>query len=312
MKDRFNYTIQNGESGRLKDSLLFLILLLGFSFSYAQPKSKIIANGAKLNQASAAYSFTEGPAVDKKGNVYFTDQPNDRIMKWSTDGSLSVYLEGTGRSNGLYFDHDGDLLSCADLDNQLWEIDENKQVRVLVENFEGKKLNGPNDLWVDPQGGIYFTDPFYKRKYWTRTEKEIEKENVYYLSPDRKKLTVAATDFVRPNGIVGTPDGKKLYVADINDKKTYSFTINADGTLSNRKLFTEMGSDGMTIDRKGNLYLTGRGVTVFNSRGEKIEHIKVDENWTANVCFGGKKRKTLFITAMKSVYTLKMRVKGIK
>lgn len=220
-------------------------------------------------------------------------------------------MEGAGRSNGLYFDNAGNLLSCADLENQLLRIDKNKSVTVLVSDFEGKKLNGPNDLWVDPKGGIYFTDPFYKRNYWTRSEKEIQEENVYYLSPD-KKLTIAASGFQRPNGIVGTPDGKKLYVADIDAKKTYSYEINNDGSLTNKTLFVEAGSDGMTIDHKGNVYITGRGVTVFNSKGKKIDQIPVDERWTANVCFGGPDQKTLFITASKSVYTLKMKVRGVR
>jgi gluconolactonase len=233
-------------------------------------------------------------------------------MKWSVDGKLSVYMENAGRSNGLYFDNEGNLISCADLNNQLWLIDKNKKVTVLVSDFEGKKLNGPNDLWVDPKGGIYFTDPFYKRNYWTRTEKEIEQENVYYLSPDKKILRVAADGFVRPNGIVGTADGKKLYVADINDKKTWSYSIQADGTLSDKTLFAPLGSDGMTIDNRGNVYLTGKGVTVFNSEGKEIQQIPVDEPWTANVCFGGKGQKILFITASKSVYTLKMKVRGVR
>lgn len=293
--------------------LLLCLFLTSLPLFHVQAQSKLIAEGAFLRQLSAEYTFTEGPAADKRGNVYFTDQPNDRILKWSKkDGTLSVYMEGTGRSNGLYFDGDGDLLACADLNNELWEISSDKAATVLVKDFEGKKLNGPNDLWVDPKGGIYFTDPFYKRNYWTRTDKEIENENVYYLSPDRKMLTVAATNFVRPNGIVGNRKGTKLYVADINDKKTYSFTIKSDGTLTDRELFVEMGSDGMTIDKKGNVYLTGNGVTVFNAEGEQIEHIPVQERWTANVCFGGEGRKTLFITAMKSVYTLQMRVRGVK
>ncbi len=296
---------------------LFLLSLFVFgsiSISFAQPKkSKIIAPGAELKQVASEYSFTEGPASDRQGNVYFTDQPNDRILKWSADDqTLSVFMEETGRSNGLYVDNDGQLLACADLDNQLWRIDQNQNPTVLVNDFEGKALNGPNDLWVDPKGGIYFTDPFYKRSYWSRTEKEIEEERVYYLSPDQKKLTIAAADFVRPNGIVGTPNGKKLYVADINDSKVYSFKINRDGTLSNRNVFAEMGSDGMTIDNKGNVYITGKGVTVFNKKGKQIEHIPVDENWTANVCFGGKDQRTLFITAMKSLYTLDMKAKGVR
>lgn len=300
--------------------IIFILVALGVwaliplsAQTNANQLDKLTAKGATLQMAGSGYSFTEGPAVDPQGNVFFTDQPNDRILKWSaTDGSISVYKTGAGRSNGLYFDNNGNLLSCADLDNQLWMFDSKANPTVLVNDFEGKKLNGPNDLWVDPKGGIYFTDPFYKRNYWTRTEKEIESENVYYLSPDRKKLTVAATGFVRPNGIVGSKNGKKLFVADINDKKTYSFSINPDGTLTNRQLFAPMGSDGMTIDHKGNVYLTGKGVTIFNPKGEQIAHIDVKENWTANVCFGGPKQKKLFITAMQGLYTLDMKVRGIR
>lgn len=274
--------------------------------------SKLIAKGAKLQLLAADYSFTEGPAVDAYGNVYFTDQPNDRIMKWSTDGSISTYMENTGRANGLYFDHQGNLLACADEKNELRRISPDKEVTVLVTDYEGKKLNGPNDLWVDPKGGVYFTDPFYKRNYWTRTEKEIEEERVYYLSPDGKTLKRVANGLVQPNGIIGTPDGKTLYVADIKDRKTYSYQIQPDGSLSSKTLFCEMGSDGMTVDKKGNVYLTGRGVTVFNRNGEKIAEIPTDEGWTSNVCFGGKKMKTLFITATKSLYSLEMKMKGVR
>lgn len=300
------------QQANLKLITFLLIFTSTMVSSQSKEGSKLIAKGAALTLVSSDFKFTEGPAVDPDGNVFFTDQPNDKIMKWSPDGALSVYMAGAGRSNGLYFDNDGNLLSCADLNNELWMIDKNRKVTVLVKDYKGKKLNGPNDLWVDPKGGVYFTDPFYKRDYWTRTEKEIEQENVYYLSSDKKKLTLVAADFVRPNGIVGNADGKKLYVADINGGKTYSFSINSDGSLFDRKVFAEMGSDGMTIDNKGNVYITGKGVTVFNSDGEQIEHIPVEEPWTANVCFGGKDQKTLFITASKSVYTLKMKVKGVR
>ncbi|WP_435356059.1 SMP-30/gluconolactonase/LRE family protein [Emticicia sp. SJ17W-69] len=296
-----------------KTTTSVLILLLFALTGFAQEtKSKIIAKGAVLTKLSGEYAFTEGPAADAAGNVFFTDQPNDKIYKWSaSDGTISVYMEKTGRSNGLYFDREGNLLACADLENQLWKIDKNQKVTVLVNDFEGKKFNGPNDLWIAPNGGIYFTDPFYQRNYWTRTTMELPEKRVYYLSPDKKTVTIAARELVAPNGIIGTPDGKTLYVADIGGRKTYSYTINADGTLSDRKPFTAMGSDGMTIDRKGNVYLVGKGVTVFDKTGTQIEHIDVNEPWTANITFGGKDRKTLFITASKSVYTLKMKVKGI-
>ena len=120
-----------------------------------------------------------------------------------------------------------------------------------------------------------------------------------------------ADDLEQPNGVIGTPDGKSLYVADIRAKKTYRYKINDDGTLSDKTLFCEMGSDGMTIDNEGNVYLTGRGVTVFNPNGEKIDHIDVPEGWTANVCFGGKGMHTLFITASTGLYGVRARVKGV-
>jgi len=276
----------------------------------SQAQDRIIAPGAELTLVSSEFKFTEGPTADQQGNVYFTDQPNNQIMKWSTDGTLSVFMKDASRANGLYFDNEGHLIACADENNELWRIDENKEVTVLVDGYQGKKLNGPNDVWVHPNGGIYFTDPFYKRDYWDREEKEIEQENVYYLSP-KGELTIAATDLVRPNGIVGTADGKTLFVADINDKKTYRYQIGKSSSLNNRELFVEMGSDGMTLDKAGNLYLTGKkGVTVFNPKGEQIEQIPVPEGWTANVCFGGKNHQKLFITAMKSLYTLDMKVSG--
>ncbi|MDR2036580.1 MAG: SMP-30/gluconolactonase/LRE family protein [Bacteroidales bacterium] len=278
-----------------------------------QKKQQIIAPEAKVEKLAEGFSFTEGPAVDKKGNVYFTDQPNNRILKWTTDGELIVFHENTGRANGMYFDKNGHLLSCSDMDNEIWSFDMDGKHAVLLTNYEGKKLNGPNDLWVHPKGGVYFTDPLYKRNYWTRDPKmQQDGEHVYFLSADLKTVTRVADDLKKPNGIIGTPDGKRLYVADIGDSKTYMYDILSDGSLTNKQLFAPMGSDGMTIDQKGNIYLTGKGVTVFNAKGEKIEHIPVDANWTANVCFGGKDMKTLFITASQYLYGLRMNVKGVR
>lgn len=298
----------------IKNKILLSLFLILFSFStFAQKPKSLVAPGAKIEKLADGFSFTEGPAADKKGNVYFTDQPNDKILIWSTDGKLSTFLENTGRANGLYFDRNGGLLSCSDMDNELWSIDKEGNHTVLITDFNGKKLNGPNDLWIHPNSGIYFTDPLYKRDYWTRSsEMQQEGQYVYYLYPDRKTVIKVATDLVQPNGIIGTPDGKQLYIADIGANKTYVYDILPDGSLTNRKLFTSLGSDGMTIDNEGNIYLTGRGVTVFNPEGEQIEYIPVEANWTSNVCFGGKDMKTLFITASQYLYSLRMNVKGVR
>ncbi len=276
----------------------------------AAQDSSPVAPGAKPTKLADGFKFTEGPSTDADGNVYFTDQPNDRILVWSTDGKLSTFLQPCGRSNGLCFDADGKLWACADEKNELWRIDvKTKEKTVVVKDYNGKLLNGPNDVWVRPDGGAYFTDPFYKRDYWKRGPEEQHARAVYYVSP-AGKVTRVDGDYKQPNGLVGTPDGKTLYVSDINGRRTYAYDIQSDGTLKNRRLFCEMGSDGMTLDADGNVYLTGQGVTVFDKSGKKLTTIDVPEPWTANVCFGGKEMRTLFITASGSLYGLPMRVKG--
>lgn len=260
---------------------------------------------------SDQFTFTEGPASDKEGNVYFTDQPNDKIYfwNWKTD-KVELFLDKTGRANGTYFDKNDNLITCSDDNGEIWKISKDKKIEVLSRGFEGKRLNGPNDIWIDKSGGMYFTDPLYKRDYWKYFKEEIKDKNLYYRNQNGK-ITKLET-FVQPNGIIGSEKLKKLYVSDINAGKTYVYNILGEGKLSEKKLFCEMGSDGMTLDKQGNLYLTGKGVTIFNSKGEKLANIPVDEDWTSNVTFGGENKSTLFITASHSVYTLKMNVSGIE
>lgn len=292
----------------------FLLPLLSFVLVHTSISAQnIIANGAKLTLVADSFEFTEGPAVDKNGDIYFTDQPNDRIVKWShKNNKVSDWMKPSGRSNGLYFDNQGNLISCADEKNELWKIDAKKNVTVLIDSYKGKLLGGPNDLWIDGQGGIYITDPYYERSWWKHTKEQIKERRVYYYTPETQEIKIVADDFINPNGIIGSADGTVLYISDIGSKKTYRYTIQKDGSLSERSIFCEMGSDGMTIDNQGNVYLTGDGVTVFNEKGDKIQHIDVPEEWTANVTFGGPSQNILFITAMDAVYTLKMAVNGVR
>lgn len=294
-----------------KKILVLLIVLITNGPGFAQSKKGVVAPGAKLIKLAGDFKFTEGPAVDKSGNIFFTDQPNDRILKWSANGELNTFLQPSGRSNGLYFDQKGNLIVCADENNELWLIDPKGSKNIIVNHFNGKRLNGPNDAWVRPQdNAIYFTDPFYQRDYWKRGDMEQDGQHVYYVSPDLKKVHRVVSDLNKPNGIIGTPDGTTLYVADIGAGKTFAFDIHKDGTLKNKRLFCAMGSDGMTIDSDGNIYLTGNGVTVFSREGERIDAIPVPEEWTANVCIGGEARKTLFITASQGLYAIELSVKG--
>jgi gluconolactonase len=294
----------------IKFFIVLPVVCMGFGFLQNETGNEIIQSGAKLEKLADGFMFTEGPASDAKGNVYFTDQPNNRIMVWSVNGVLSTFMQPCGRSNGLCFDNMGNLWACADEKNELWCIAPDKNVKIILSEYQGKLLNGPNDLWITPNGGIYLTDPYYQRPWWLHSSMPQECQGVYYLKPDHKTLIRVINDLVQPNGIVGSPDGKTLYVADIGGNKTWSYDLNGDGTLSNKTLFCEMGSDGMTTDIEGNIYLTGNGVTIFNKHGIQICKIAVPESWTANVCFGDPDMKSLFITASKGLYKIRMKVKG--
>jgi gluconolactonase len=273
---------------------------------------EIIKNGAQLEKLSDGFLFTEGPTSDQEGNVFFTDQPNDRILVWKVNGVLETFLQPCGRSNGLSFDNDGNLWACADENNELWMINKDKSISKFPYKYNDNLLNGPNDLWIAPDGGLYFSDPFYKRSWWKHASMPQNLQCVYYVSPDKKTLTRIIEDLKQPNGIVGTPDGKALYIADIGADKTWKYSIKKDGSVDNKQLFCESGSDGMTIDTQGNIYITGKGVTIFNKNGKKIGNIAVPENWTANVCFGDKDLKSLYITASKGLYRIKLKVKGTR
>jgi gluconolactonase len=280
--------------------------------STAPATADLVAAGATLQKLAGQFAFTEGPAADAEGNVYFTDQPNNRIVRWDgSDGSVVDWLQPAGRANGTCFDARGNLLACADEKNELWSIAPDKTVTVLLRNFDGKLFNGPNDLWIHPAGGLYFTDPLYRRPYWQRDPAmQQDGQHVYYLPAGSTKPIRVVEDLQQPNGIVGTPDGQTLYVADIGAGRTYAYAIQPDGGLASKRLFCQLGSDGMTLDDRGNVYLTGRGVTVFNPAGQQIAQIPVPERWTANVTFGGADRDLLFITASQGIYGLRMRVRG--
>ena len=298
----------------LPKSFILAAALVCFWLLPPAAAESVVASGAKLKKLADGFKFTEGPTGDASGNLFFTDQPNDRILKWSVKGKLSTFLQPAGRANGMCFDARGNLIACAEANNELWAIAPDKTVTVLVTNFNGKILNGPNDVWVAPDGSLYFTDPFYRRGWADTNTVRVAGENVYHLSPDQKELRAFATDLKKPNGITGSPDGKNLFVADIRANQTWRYDILPDGSLTNKTLFCSKGSDGMTLDAAGNLYLcaTGptNGVSVFDKMGNLIDHIDVPERWTANVSFGGKDHRTLFITASESLYSIKLRIKA--
>jgi len=290
----------------------------------------------QLTTLGTGFSFTEGPAVDRHGNVFFTDQPNDRIYRWDAGtGEITLFLEGTGRANGMAFDKDGNLITCSDMHGEVWKIYPDGSHVVLVNNYGGKLLNGPNDVWINPvNGGMYFTDPMFPRSYWDDTDPRKQDwppthseqapvgkgGYVYYLPPGGTALVRVTTEAMGwdsdgwPNGIVGTPDGKNLYVNKwSSDSKggTWVFDINPDGMLSNMRKLTEWGGDGMSMDELGNFYISnGQGVMGFDPNGNNILTIPIGTAATNNT-FAGRDHKLLFITDSAGRVTgMKMNVKG--
>ncbi|MGE5942772.1 MAG: SMP-30/gluconolactonase/LRE family protein [Flavobacteriales bacterium] len=294
----------------------------------------------QLTSIQDGFGFTEGPAVDRHGNVFFTDQPNDRIYKWSANtGQVSLFLEGTGRANGMAFDKDGNLIACADMHGELWKIFPDGSHEVLIDNYNGKLLNGPNDVWINPvTGGMYITDPIFPRGYWEDTDpRKINNPgwpptysdqadsgkggHVYYLAPGSTELVRVTTmdgwdADVWPNGVVGTPDGTKLFINEWTGGPTgdlWSFDINEDGTLSNLTSIVNnlRGADGMSMDDEGNIYVSSGGIKVYDPTGNNILNIDMPAGATNNV-FAGQNNKELFITSVPFVSSIKMNVKGVE
>lgn len=293
--------------------LYFALSLLLACHESPKEKPKAEANEAeiktltKVEKLASDFIFTEGPAVDADGNVYFTDIPAQKILIWTTDNELKTFKENSGGANGLYFDKDENLLACEQTQISLTTAD-GKYTPIATE-YDGKPFNQPNDIWPDGKGGAYFTDP----KYSDDPFLPQGGMHVYYIHPDRKTITRVCNDLVTPNGIVGTPDGKTLYVTDNKDGKTFVYDIQEDGLLSNKSLFAEVGCDGMTIDQAGNVYLTTnekKALDIFSPKGELLKTIDVPEK-PSNVCFGGKDRNQLFITARTSLYRVELNMKGV-
>ena len=265
----------------------------------------------EVKKLAGDMKFTEGPVADGKGNVYYSDIPNNRIMVW--DGKENkIWRENSGGANGLKFDKDGNLVVCEGKNKRMTRISvADQKVTVLTEAYDGKKYNSPNDVAIDAKGGIYFTDP----SYGPPDNKTQDKEAVYYIAPEGGKVTRVGDDFTRPNGI--HIDKDKLYVADPGAKKTFVYGMNPDGTLKDKKEFAAMGSDGMKVDEKGNVYLTWSGkVEIFAPDGKSLGNIPMPEvevggkkvrEGPANIAFDG---KTLFITARTGFYSVEMKVAG--
>ena len=295
-------------------SLLPLFFWFGIAAEPVTAQQSVVAPGAEVIKLADGFGFTEGPIANSKGDVFFVDDPNCKIHAWSvSEKKCSVFVHESAHANGMYFDKNDILYVCEGGTGSIVCYTPNGMRTVVANKFGVRHFNKPNDLWIDPKGGIYFTDPVYGQAFH-----DVQGgEHVYYIFPDRSKIIRVIEvsgkegDFVKPNGVIGTPDGKLLYVADIGGKTVYRYNIQPDGTLTDKQPFAPVAVDGMTVDEKGNIYLTEADVIVYCPEGTEIERIKVPER-PANVCFGGKDFKTLFITARKGFYSVDMNVRGAK
>lgn len=285
----------------------------GLSAHAEEPPISGIGPTGPVKKLHEKLQFTEGPAADGKGNLYFSDIPANRIYKVDASNKIEVFLEPSGHTNGLFFDGQGQLHACA-MDGQIIRVDTaKKDVTVLAKEFDGKRFNAPNDLVIDAAGGIYFTDPRFRAP-----EPLPQPESVYYLSPEGK---VTRLDEYKTacNGVILSPDEKTLYVVPSMQAEMVAYDVTAPGKVGNKRMFctlkqpegkTGTGGDGLTIDTQGNLYITANlGIQVFSPEGKLLGIISCPEQ-PANCAFGGADNKTLFITARTSLYSVPMEAAG--
>ncbi|MCG8586934.1 MAG: SMP-30/gluconolactonase/LRE family protein, partial [Pirellulales bacterium] len=268
--------------------VLLLIVAQLASSERAAAADGLVADGAKIEVLADGFTFLEGPAAAPNGDLYFVDLRKNKILHWDGKAKKVITItEDSHGTNGMQFDRKGRLLGCQGGLRRVvaFEPKTAEVVEVLADKFDGKRFNNPNDLWIDPKGGVYFTDPAYSRK---KADLELDGRHVYYITPGDKKILKVADDYNTPNGIVGTADGKQLYITDRRLGRTYRYTIQPDGTLADKQLFCKVGADGMTLDDQGNLYTTPRAnkLRVFDPSGQELAPIELPTP-ASNVCFAG-------------------------
>jgi gluconolactonase len=288
---------------------------------------------------AARTSLLEGPAFDGRGDIFFSDIFGNRIYRMTPEGAVSVFRADSGRTNGNTFDARGRLISCEGAEQgsggrrRVVRTDlETGRVEVLAERFEGKRYNSPNDVVADARGRIWFTDPFYGDD---RSGLELDAEAVYRIDPDGTVTRVLSQPTIeRPNGLALTPDGKTLYLVDSHsrpggNRKIWAFDVAEDGTPAHRRLVFDFGrgrgGDGLRLDERGNLWVAAGimfprhsgetadvppGVYVLTPEGKLLGRIPIPEDLCTNLAFGGPGRRTLFVTAGKSIYKVPLAVSG--
>lgn len=249
----------------------------------------LVEPGAALIKIADGFRYTEGPAWSPDGKLYFTDRPSSRILTWSPEADISDFRVDQGGANGLIFTDSGDIVVCESGARRVISIAPGGTETVLADSYDGKKLNAPNDAWVDARGGMYFSD------HSMRSKERLEQvgDHIYYITPDRSNIIRVTHDLQYPNGVIVNPAGDRLYVTDSGANKTYVYAINPDGTLRDKQVFAPEGYDGLAMDESGNVYITPSTnmVSVYDPSGNRIGEIRTPSR-PSNLCFGGSEKST--------------------
>ncbi|HEY9614706.1 SMP-30/gluconolactonase/LRE family protein [Allocoleopsis sp.] len=276
---------------------------------------KIRDDNAQVEKLASGFEFIEGPVWHPQGFLLFSDIPANTIYQWTPNKKSNIFRRPSGNANGNTLDRQGRLITAEHSNRRVSRKEKDGKIVTLASQYEGKRLNSPNDLVVKSDGSIYFTDPTYGIK---PEQKDLGFSGVYRLAPDGK-LTLLVKDFVAPNGIAFSPDEKKLYVNDSEQNQMRIFDVKPNGTLENGRIFAELKDpskqgvpDGMKVDKQGNIYSTGPGgVWVFSPAGNLLGKIEVPET-AANLAWGERDGKTLYITASKSLYRIRLKIPGVR
>jgi gluconolactonase len=267
-----------------------------------------------IKKVQGEFQFTEGPAWDGQGRLYFTDIPANRIVRYEPGGEAATWLEPSGHANGLMVNAEGTIFACQ-MDGKIISIDpKTKKVTVVTGEYEGQRYNAPNDLVLDQAGGVYFTDPHFRAPEPLPQGRTA----VYYVDAEGK-VTRLIDDLPAPNGVILSPDEKTLYVIPSGQKQMMAYPVQSPGKIGQGRVYCELkqkadggnsGGDGLTIDTAGNLYVTSQlGIQVFSPQGKLLGIIEFPEQ-PANATFGGKDRKTLYVTARTGLYAAPMEATG--
>ncbi len=281
--------------------------------------ARCVAPDAKVEKLAGDFQFVEGPVwLPRESALIFSDIPKDELKRWTRTGGVTVFRAPSRNANGNSLDAAGRLLTCEHSGRRVVRLEPDGTLAVLAEAFEGRRLNSPNDIVERRDGTLWFTDPDYGLKTDPATKAKVGKEQpgnfVYRLDPKSGRVTAVARDFSHPNGLAFSPDEAKLYIADSGAPRHIRvFSVASDGTLRDGRVFCTIdkgGPDGIRVDREGRVWSsTGDGVQVFSPAGELLGRILTPEA-AANLCFGGEDGRTLFITARKSLYAIRVLTTG--